>query len=320
MSAGYRSRVANARDPAATPPEPRAPIKVSVVVPVFNPGEHIEALLASLRRQSLPAEEFEAIFVDDGSTDGTAERLDAAAAEVPNFRVVHIPNSGWPGRPRNVGIEAARGEYVQFVDNDDELRPQALERLHRFATRHRSDVVVGREIQTGRDFPYGMRLFTQDHPRITVDDERLLGPLTPHKLVRRQFVLDHGIRFPERPRIFEDYAFLMHAYLVADVVSVLSGYACYVWKQHEDRSNTGASSYGRGYRDVIDAIHRHASSAEQRDRLLAHWYERRVLMMADARWADSEPERAQERFGRWGAAAGEFFPADIDRHLPALSR
>src|SRR3954462_10078084 len=104
-------------------------IKVSVVVPVYNPGRHIERLLASLRRQSLPADEFEVIFVDDGSTDGTRERLDALAAEIANFQVIAIPRSGWPGRPRNVGIDAARGEYVQFVDNDDELGNEALERL-----------------------------------------------------------------------------------------------------------------------------------------------------------------------------------------------
>ncbi|MEA2289920.1 MAG: poly(ribitol-phosphate) beta-N-acetylglucosaminyltransferase, partial [Solirubrobacteraceae bacterium] len=94
-------------------------VKVSVVVPVYNPGPHIDDCIASVLRQSLPASEYEAIFVDDGSTDGTGERLDEIAAEHPHLRVIHIENSGWPGRPRNVGVEAARGEYVYFVDNDD---------------------------------------------------------------------------------------------------------------------------------------------------------------------------------------------------------
>jgi poly(ribitol-phosphate) beta-N-acetylglucosaminyltransferase len=85
-------------------------VKVSVVVPVYNPGANIDDLLRSLAAQSLPADEYEAIFVDDGSTDGTGARLDALAAEQPNVRVEHIPNSGWPGRPRNVGTDLARGD------------------------------------------------------------------------------------------------------------------------------------------------------------------------------------------------------------------
>jgi glycosyltransferase involved in cell wall biosynthesis len=105
-------------------------IKVSVVVPVFNGGPDLEPLVTSLREQSMPADEFETIFVDDGSTDGTTgPLLDALAADDSNVTVIHIPNSGWPGKPRNVGMDAARGEFIQFVDSDDHLGPEALERL-----------------------------------------------------------------------------------------------------------------------------------------------------------------------------------------------
>src|SRR5689334_10457525 len=91
--------------------------KVSVVVPAYNPGPHIEKLVSSLLRQSLPAEEFEVVIVDDGSTDETPARLDELAAAHPHFQVLHIENSGWPSRPRNLGIERARGEYVFFADD-----------------------------------------------------------------------------------------------------------------------------------------------------------------------------------------------------------
>ena len=78
-------------------------VRVTVVVPVYNPGPHIEGLLESLLGQSLPAGEYELLFVDDGSTDGTPERLAALARVRPNVRLERIPRSGWPGRPRNVG-------------------------------------------------------------------------------------------------------------------------------------------------------------------------------------------------------------------------
>lgn len=83
--------------------------KVSVVVPAFNSGPYLEKLVASLLRQSLPPGEFEAVFVDDGSTDTTPARLDELAAVHPHIRVLHTENSGWPSRPRNIGVAHARG-------------------------------------------------------------------------------------------------------------------------------------------------------------------------------------------------------------------
>ena len=77
------------------------------------------------------------IFVDDGSTDGTRRRLDALAAEHDHVRVEHIPNSGWPGRPRNVGLDLARGEFVYFVDNDDWLARTRWSACTRRAVRRR---------------------------------------------------------------------------------------------------------------------------------------------------------------------------------------
>src|SRR3954454_6787412 len=120
--------------------------RISVVVPGYNPGDHIDDCIASLLDQSLPASEYEAIFVDDGSTDGTGDRLVALAAEHENVTAIRIPNSGWPGRPRNVGMDAARGDYVLYVDNDDWLDDEALERLHAAAIRDDADIVLGKVV------------------------------------------------------------------------------------------------------------------------------------------------------------------------------
>lgn len=56
------------------------PVKVSVVIPVYNPGKYIDPCIDSLLRQTLPAREFEVLFVNDGSTDDTCERLEKLAA------------------------------------------------------------------------------------------------------------------------------------------------------------------------------------------------------------------------------------------------
>src|SRR6476660_3354138 len=119
-------------------------LRVSVVVPVFNPGQHIDALIDSLKTQKLTQDQFEIIFSDDGSTDDTPARLDRLAAEQTNVVVLHEANSGWPGRPRNLGMDVARGGYVFFADQDDWLGVEARARMCDFADANCSDVLVPR--------------------------------------------------------------------------------------------------------------------------------------------------------------------------------
>ena len=174
-------------------------VKVSVVVPVYNPGDHIDDCIASVLRQSLPASEMEVVFVDDGSTDGTGERLDRLAAEHPDVvRVKHIENSGWPGRPRNVGMDAARGEFVYFVDNDDWIEDEALERLHATAARTGADIVIGKVVGHGKPVPNDLFRCNRDDARL--DRDPLLTLLTPHKLFRRAFLAERKVANASSPR------------------------------------------------------------------------------------------------------------------------
>lgn len=294
------------------------PVKVSVVVPVYNPGPHIDDCIASILRQSLPAAEFEAIFVDDGSTDGTGARLDALAREHRNVSVIHIQNSGWPGRPRNVGIEAAAGEYVYFVDNDDWIADEALERLYGMARRNHSDVVVGKVVGHGRKISH--ELFRVSRDRATVADAPLLALLTPHKLFRKAFLDQHGIRFPEGRRRLEDHPFVLRAYFLASGVSVLADYPCYHWVRRGDASNASLDRFDpRGYyenvREALDVVDQHTDPGRFRDRLHRHWYRGKVLQRLGGALLTGYPEDyrrelfeqarrlAQERFGP-GVAAG----------------
>lgn len=299
-------------------------VKVSVVVPVYNPGSHIDGLIDSLRRQSMPPEDFEVVFVDDGSTDGTGERLDRLAVEAPNMRVIHIPNSGWPGKPRNVGIRAARGEYVQFVDNDDRLGEQALERLYSYARENDSDVVVGKEIRLNARAAFGP-LFRVNRPRATLEEDPLLSLLTPHKMFRRAFLDEHDIHYFEGPRRLEDHPFVVKAFFRAKVISVLSDYTCYYWIQRKDRSNAGLRprewfSYYGHLRDALDVVEEHTSPGERRNRLLAHWYRTKGLALLGAglpRRADGDGAQLLEALHE---LAEERFPVGVDAHLPGIIR
>lgn len=99
---------------------------VSVIVPAYNAAEHIADCLYSISNQNL--EDFEAIIIDDGSTDATASIVEKIAAKDPRFRIIRQLNRG-VSHARNVGIDNARGKYLTFVDADDALRPKALKRM-----------------------------------------------------------------------------------------------------------------------------------------------------------------------------------------------
>ena len=93
-------------------------IKVSVIMPVYNSGEYLKTAVDSILSQSL--REIELILVDDGSTDGSSERCDEYAAKDSRIRVFHKKNGG-VSSARNTGLDNARGEWLSFIDGDDEI-------------------------------------------------------------------------------------------------------------------------------------------------------------------------------------------------------
>ena len=111
---------------------------VSVIVPVYNCEKYVRRALDSVLAQTL--REIEVICVDDGSTDGSGEILDAVAARDNRVKVLHRRNEG-VSAARNAGLEAAEGRYVAFLDADDELAPEAYARMLAKAESGSCDVV-----------------------------------------------------------------------------------------------------------------------------------------------------------------------------------
>ncbi len=114
----------------ATPlaPDSEAPPRISVVVPAFNAARTLRVTLDSLAAQTLP--DWEAIVVDDGSTDETAQIAAEYAARDPRFRLVQQANAG-TSAARNAGIGVATAPWLHFLDADDWMAPTAFERLTR---------------------------------------------------------------------------------------------------------------------------------------------------------------------------------------------
>ncbi len=99
---------------------------ISVIVPIFNAESSLPRCLDSIVSQSF--KDLEIILVDDGSTDGSRCICDAYSAQDSRIKVIHKQNGG-VSEARNVGLRAAKGEFVQFVDNDDIIHPQMIEIL-----------------------------------------------------------------------------------------------------------------------------------------------------------------------------------------------
>lgn len=273
------------------------PLPVSAVVPVWNPGPNLTRCVESLLGQAMPADQYEILLVDDGSTDGTAERLDALAAAYPQrVRVQHIPNSGWPGKPRNVGIENARGTYVHLVDNDDTLPPYALAAMYEAAVAADADVILGRPASDFRGLNHS--IYRRTIPSCVLTDfPDLTETLTPHKMFRRSFLLEHGIRFPEGPVPLEDQMFVMAAYLHAKAITVLCDRPYYFYLR---RIGSGRNAGDRSIdpvlqcaatEQVIDIVEELVADPTLRDRLLRRFYRINLLArVAEQSFIDHDDE------------------------------
>ena len=112
-------------------------IMVSVIMPVYNSEEYLETAIKSVLNQKM--EEMELLLIDDGSKDRSGSICDQYESDW-RVRVFHKQNEGICAT-RNFGVDHARGEYLMFIDNDDELTENTVEDNYRLAKQYNADVV-----------------------------------------------------------------------------------------------------------------------------------------------------------------------------------
>ncbi|NUR84968.1 MAG: glycosyltransferase family 2 protein, partial [Nonomuraea sp.] len=291
-------------------------VKVSVIVSVHNPGNSADACIRSVLEQSMPAEEYEVIFVDDGSTDGVAERLDAVAAVRGNVRVLHLPHTGSPMRGRNVGLATAKGDYVYLLDQQDRLAKGAIPRMYQRALETDADVLVGRLV---RDGGAPMTAFEASRERADLLRDRLLTQLTPHKLVRRTFLEQHGIGFAVPGGRLAEQSYSVRAYLAAKVVTVLAEeVCCHLGERQETEESPAVVS--AELRALLAAVDELTTQGRQRDRVYAHLIRSSVLRpFLTPRFGASSMDRV-EHYAVAREVVRERLPERLDRHLPVQLR
>ncbi|WP_399212344.1 glycosyltransferase family 2 protein [Streptomyces sp. SLBN-31] len=227
--------------------------------------------LASVEAQTIDPGRIEVIAVDDGSTDGTGEYLEEFADRVSmSVTVIRQANSGGPSGPRNVGLSKAAGRYVFFLDADDRLGPEALERMVDMADRNGTDVVLGRVEGINRKPPQSMWGKTLE--RTDVFSSNIKFTLSAQKLFRRELLERHGMRFDESLWTGEDALFTMEAYLRADGVSVIADHTCYYLVGRDDGKHvTKSGGYALRFdsaRALMNLIADMVPPGERRDSLM----------------------------------------------------
>lgn len=191
----------------------------SVIVPVYNAESSISRCLESLRNQSFP--DFEAILVDDGSTDASGEICRAAAASDVRFVYVGQDNRG-VSAARNAGIQMAKGEYITFLDSDDAYSVEYLQSF--FDVIHRypecDHYLCGYKCVLENGNEHAVRIWKPDSNKVSLSDRsrimdihgrELLAPLW-NKAFRRAVVEERHLRMDESLSLGEDLLF-NYAYL-----------------------------------------------------------------------------------------------------------
>lgn len=200
---------------------------VTVVVPLYNAAAHLDKLLASLQTQTFS--NFEAILINDGSTDNTFALAQDAAKTDTRFSVLSQSNAG-PGVARNIGINIARGTYIAFIDADDTVNARYLEVLVTHAQNEDADITI---CQMAHHYPAGYETPSPDAwpanklpasfaPAELADT--LFGTFRNwpvDKLFRRAFLDENNIRFPALYRT-EDLAFTCSALATAKRIALVN--------------------------------------------------------------------------------------------------
>ena len=187
---------------------------VSIIVPVYNAQENIVRCIESILKQDF--ENFELILMNDGSKDASGSICDEYAAKDPRIQVVHKENSG-VSDTRNKAIAMAKGKYLQFIDSDDWITPDATGLMVRMAEEKNCEMVItdfyrviGERLAQKGDIREDGLLTRKEFALYMMDNpaDFYYGVLW-NKLYRRDIIENNGLQMDENISWCEDFIFNM---------------------------------------------------------------------------------------------------------------
>lgn len=215
-------------------------MKVSVIIPIYNAEKYLEECLESLVHQTMPADEIELLAVNDCSTDGSRAILERYALQYPQLHILQTEINSGAGGARNIGLAAAQGDYIGFVDSDDAVVPAMFEHLYQTAEAGDFDIVDSGIYYQSKDQAI---VHTADEDTGVQTDEKrshniVSGGYLVTRIFRRTLWEKSGLQF-RKNAILEDMEILMHLTATAGRIGNLKE-ICYVY-----RDTAGSSSKER---------------------------------------------------------------------------
>lgn len=224
---------------------------ISVIVPVYNTGDYIKKCIQSICNQTYF--DLQIIVIDDGSEKNTAEICDELAREDIRIEVIHKKNEG-VSRARNVGLEMARGDIICFVDSDDTILPEMLERMANAIMDYGTDIAMcdATTIIPGK---LGQPDTIPDYSESCVINISEIDPATLTRLAgsawrcayRTDTLVKARARFPEGIKFSEDRVFNLMAMGVANKIF-------YIKEPFYNRLIRPGSACFRFYPDIVEQI------------------------------------------------------------------
>ena len=232
--------------------------KISIIIPFYNAEKYIESCVRSLQNQSYS--NFEAIFVDDGSTDASVELLREYMDE--RFVILRQPNSG-VSSARNRGLNFASGDYLAFMDIDDELENDYLHHLLQAMVTNNVPIVLCNYLEIYGDgtivencLPWSNSLLTKTEiqnellPRMISDENGIVITGSVWRtFVDKSYWENKTIYFDKDIRIAEDLLFLIQLYGSVDRIYILS--EC-LYKYHKNANSALNKYYEDGTQKNLD--------------------------------------------------------------------
>ncbi|SMO35136.1 glycosyltransferase [Propioniciclava tarda] len=226
---------------------------VSIVVPVYKVEEYLPRCLDSIVNQSYRP--LEIIVVNDGSPDGCGDIMRDYASRDERLKLIFQENAGL-GAARNVGVAAATGEFVCFIDSDDYVAPDYVSRMIRLTRRRGADVVICNfffELPSGVKIPFPLmtahRSLTGEQAGRRALDLLTIPTFAWNKLYRRQLFVDGAIAFPSI--YYEDVATVAQILARAERVAVTHKplyYYCF------RKGGITGNFQGKNVRDYLRAV------------------------------------------------------------------